>query len=152
MLNMIYKDPDFKKNQIKKLLHKYRLNNVVKSVNNTNEKLNSKLLLSDSDYIIPDNLDILLSILQKNKIEEIYYLGQVINMCISCTRKVSINKILPHGFKCHIVEDLSLSFGYTGFDLEKKIFDDTITPESCHQEIKKYLEQFDIDFIDNKDI
>lgn len=149
ILDKIYYDKNFKKPELKKLVSNLISRRLIKRNNLMNEKINKGIIIHKSDFIIPDNRDILLSVLEKNNIDEIYYLGQVINMCISNSRKISINKVLNYDFKCNIIEDLSLSFGYNGFDFEKKIFDEKITPESSHNEIKEYLERFDITFIDS---
>lgn len=152
ILDMLHHDKNFKKSELKKYISNLLNNNIITRKKNMNEEINKKIIISKTDYIIPDNRDVFLSILKKNNIEEIFYIGQVVNMCISCTRKISINKILNYNFKINIIEDLALFFGYNFFSLEEKKFDENINSESCKLLIKNYLKQFKINFIKSKDI
>lgn len=152
LLNKLHYDKNFKKPELKKLMSKLLQQGKTIKKDIMNEKIHNKIFIQKTDYIIPNDRNVLLSLLEKNNIQEIYYCGQVVNMCISHTRHISINKILNYNFKCNIIEDLSLSFGYNGFNLEEKILDEKITPKVCHQQIKNYLEKFNIKFIQSKEL
>lgn len=152
ILNLLYYKKNFTKSELKKKISGLISNDEIKIRKKMNEKINKNIFIDKDDYIIPNDRNVLLSLLEKNNIQEIYYCGQVTNMCISHTRNISINKILNYDFKCNIIEDLSLSFGYNGFDLESKIFNENITPKSCHLKIKNYLESFHINFINSKEL
>ncbi len=42
---------------------------------------------------------------------------------------------------------MSEDFGYIGFDFEKRIIDEKINHNYCHNEIKKYLESYNINYV-----
>ena len=93
-----------------------------------------------------------MSLLKDKNINHVYYIGEATNLCMSQSRNISANRLITNNIKCYIIEDLSADFGYNGFDYENKIFDPNINHEYCHVEIKKYIEDNGIKYVNNDHI
>lgn len=155
MYNEIIKSKKMtKKHHIKKFTKDLEKKKLVKNNSDIyiNEEFHPKLIIKDQDYLIDDKTEVLLSLLKEKCIKEVYYMGEATNLCISFSRNISANKLISNDFNCYIIEDLSSDFGYIGFNFEETKIDSKIDYNYCHEEIKKYLESYDIKYINSKQI
>ncbi len=98
------------------------------------------LLISDGD-LISDDVEEIHAYCQSAGIKTLLFAGEAANMCVTWTRSFSVLPMLRYGYECVVLRDLTVAISGNGYDPDKKILDEGMTPAFGTQHTIAHIER-----------